>query len=129
MSLEHHGFIGLFAEPLGRQRIQELVLLWLERFGNIEQTIGNSHQALTQAVRSASDLVWEKDLQFRVLTGEQFAWVYITLDRPIIETSGLAPDNGSYLCRDVLTNIHGCLEIIDEHNDRRLNELEAKGLI
>ena len=129
MSLEHHGFVGLFAEPLGQQRIEELVLLWLERFGSVEQTIGNSHQALTRAIHSAADLVWEKDLQFRVLAGEQFTWIYITKDHHVIETSGLVLDNGSSLCRDVLTNVHGCLEIIDEHNDRRLDELEAKGLM
>ena len=130
MSLERRGFVGLFKEPLGRQRIGELVLLWIERFGRVEQTIGGGSQVLAQAVHSVKDVVWEeKDLQFRVIAGEQFTWIYITQDHYVIETSGLVPEQGSFLCRDVLMDLCDCKEIIDENNDRRLDELEARGLM
>jgi hypothetical protein len=129
MSMDRQGFVGLFAEPLTQQKVYELVVLWLERFGSVEQTYGNSRQALTHPIRSADDIIWENNLQFRVLFGEQFAWIYITLNRFVIETSGLVSDHASALCRDVLENVSGCVEIINERNDKRLDDLEAKGLM
>jgi len=129
MSLEHRGYVGLFSEKLDRRRIGELVTLWVERFGSIEQIAGNSNQVATVTIRLASDVVWQKDLQFRILSGEQFAWIYITLDHQAIETTGLAPHRGDSLSRNVLVELPGCIEIIDEHNDHRLDELEAQGLM
>ena len=127
--LERQGFVGLFSEPLAKPRIEEIVSLWIERFGNVEQILGKIGQVLTVKIQSTSDLIWEKDLQFRILHGEQFAWVYLTMDRYIIETSGLVSENASSLCRDVFKNLDGCKEIIDEHNNRRLDELETQGLL
>ncbi len=129
MSLERAGYVGLFAEPLKQSRIEELVQLWLERYGKVEQTSGRGRQLLTQAIGSLGDVTWEENLQFRVLSGEQFTWVYVTQDRYVIETTGLAPAGGACLCRDVLVNLPGCNEIIDEYEDRRLDELEAEGLM
>ena len=129
MSLEHKGFVGLFAEPLKRSCIEELVSLWLKRYGKLEQTVGNGSQVLTQMIYSLADLSWNENLQFRVLCGEQFAWIYLTQDRYVIETSGLIFEGSASLCRDVLVDLPGCNEIIDEHNDHRLDELETQGLM
>ena len=109
--------------------MEELVSLWLERFGSIEQAVGNSYQVATLPVRSVADVVWERDLQFRVLSGEQFAWIYVTLEHQVIETSGLASPQDDSLSRDVLSDTPGCAEIIDDYNDHRLDELEANGLM
>jgi hypothetical protein len=129
MSLDHRGFVGLFSSPLRKEQVQEIVALWLDRYGGVEQASGNSYQVLTTVIRDINDIVWEVNLQFRVLAGEQFAWVYITMDRYVIETSGLFIQNGALLCHDVLTNLPACEEIIDERNDSRLDELEKFGLM
>ncbi len=129
MHLQHAGYVGLFEESLGRERIEELVLVWLECFGRVEQTVGRGVQPLTQIIRSASDLAWEKNIQFRVLSNEQFAWIYVNLDAHVMETSGLVVATGPSLCHDVLNVLPGCCEIIDDRNDRRLDELEARGLM
>ncbi|MDD2709434.1 MAG: hypothetical protein PHV34_15720 [Verrucomicrobiae bacterium] len=129
MSLERRGFVGFFPEKLTRERVGECVASWLERFGGVEQATGGSRQVMTMKVKELKDVVWEKDMQFRVLSGEQFAWVYLTLDRWVIETSGMASGGGAALCRDVLTLLPGCAEIIDERNDHRLDQLEAEGLM
>lgn len=130
MMLERTGFVGLFSKPLQRKQIEELALVWLETYGALEQTVGGGSQVLTHVIRSPADLTWEKDLQFRIVSGDQFVWIYLTQDRQVIETTGLAGSGGGdCLCRDVLENLPGCCEIINERNDRRLDELEAKGLM
>ncbi|NUN93030.1 MAG: hypothetical protein HUU04_04525 [Verrucomicrobiae bacterium] len=129
MSLERAGYVGLFQEPLNRERIEGIVCSWLDRFGAVEQTAGNGPQALTLSVRGVSEIVWQRDLQFRILSGGQFAWVYVTMDRRVVETSGLAPKSGASLCRDILEGAPGCREIIDEKNDARLDQLEKLGLM
>ena len=53
----------------------------------------------------------------------------ITLDGRVVETSGLSLQADALLCRDVLENLPECEEIIDERNDRRLDQLEAQGLM
>ncbi len=130
MSLEPNGYVGLFITPFDQETIEGFVATWIDRFGSVEQTLGTGAQVLTQKILSIDDLGWkEKDLQFRVLYGEQFAWVYLTKGRRVIETSGLVPVQGSALCHDVLEGLAGCCEIIDERNDRRLDQLEAEGLM
>lgn len=129
MNIERKGFVGRFKEPLGPENIVEIVEFWLAHFGSVEQTIGQGGQVLTQSVRTIDDVVWEDNLQFRILAGEQFSWVYLSESSYVIETSGLALGNGALLCRDVLTDLPGCIEIIDDNNDRRLDQLEAEGLM
>jgi hypothetical protein len=129
MSIEHRGFVGLFDEPLDKEKIQEIIQSWLDRFGSVEQTAGNSYQILTLRIQTLDEIRWEEHLQFRVLCGEQFAWAYLTQDRFVIETSGLHYNGSSILCRDILDDLKGCREIIDEKNDSRLDELEAQGLM
>jgi hypothetical protein len=130
MSVERRGFVGIFSEPLRKPRVQEIIMLWMSRFGTVEQTVGKNGQVLTLVIRSEEDLMWtEKDLQFRVTSGEQFAWIYLTQDRFVMETSGLSSEAATdLLCRDVLTNVSGCEEVIDERNNSRLDELE-QGLL
>lgn len=72
--------------------------------------------------------MWETHLQFRILHGGEFAWVYLSLDRRAIETTGLASDQLS-LCLQVLTELPGITEIISQENERRLDALEAEGII
>jgi hypothetical protein len=129
--MERRGFVGIFSEPLRKARIEEIVMLWISRFGIVEQTVGKGGQVLTLVIRSEEDLMWsEKDLQFRITSGEQFSWVYLTQDRFVMETSGLCSEGSpDLLCRDVLTNVSGCEEIIDERNDKKLDELEKQGLL
>ena len=106
-------------------------MLWISKLGNVEQTVGKNGQVLTLVIRSEEDLMWtEKDLQFRVSSGEQFSWIYLTQDRFVMETSGMCAEGAKdLLCRDVLTNVPDCEEIIDERNDQRLDELEKQGLL
>lgn len=130
MSLERSGYVGLFISDLNQEIIERFVTTWLERFGTLEQTLGGGSQVLTQKILRIQDLDWKQnDLQFRVLHGEQFAWIYLTRGRRVIETSGLIPHQGTSLSHDVLKNLPGCCEIIDERNDRRLDQLEAEGLM
>ncbi len=129
MTLQRTGYVGLFEEPLEREKIREIVLSWMERFGRVEQTLGGGAQVLTQSLSSADALSWEQSLQFRVLSGEQFAWIYVSLAARVMETSGLVGAGATPLCRDVLDGLPGCLEIIDDRDDRRLDRLEAQGLM
>lgn len=129
VSLERAGYVGLFEEPFGRPQVVAIVQSWLDRFGSVEQTAGTGTQALTLPVRVTDDIIWQKDLQFRVLSGHQFAWVYVTLERRVVETTGLVPPNGATLCHDVLVDVPGCIEVINERNDGRLDQLEKMGLM
>ena len=45
-----------------------------------------------------------------------------------METTGLL-DDACTLCLDVLLELPGMAEIIDQKNDKRLDELEAEGLM
>lgn len=127
--MERAGYVGLFNEPFGRPQVEAVVQSWLDRFGSVEQTAGTGAQALTLPVRAVADIVWQKDLQFRVLSGQQFAWVYLTMEHRVVETSGLTPVGGVALCHDVLAEVPGCREIINERNNERLDQLEKLGLM
>ena len=73
------GFIAVFEEALGKPQISECVASWLERFEKVEQVIPKMEGTLE--VKEPSEIMWEPNLQFRVLNGEQFAWVYVSLDK------------------------------------------------
>jgi hypothetical protein len=72
--------------------------------------------------------MWEPHLQFRVLNGDQFSWVYVSLDKPAMETTGFQ-DAEISLCLDVLLELPNVAEVVDEKNHRRLEELEKAGII
>jgi hypothetical protein len=120
------GFVAIFEEAFGRAEISECVSSWLERFEKVEQVIPKMEGTLE--VKETRDIMWEPNLQFRVLNGEQFAWVYVSLDRRGMETTGFQDAEISF-CLEVLLELPGVAEVIDEKNQRRLEELEKAGII
>jgi hypothetical protein len=122
-------YVALFGKPLEKEHVTSFVASWLERFEKVEQITPNSGTDICAiSVNTSDEVLWEKHLQFRVTNGEEFSWVYLTLERYVIETSSLPADEIA-LCLDVLLELPGVDEIIEGHNDRRLDELEAKGLM
>jgi hypothetical protein len=120
------GFIAVFEEALARAAISECVASWLERFEKVEQVIPQMEGTLE--VLEPGEIMWEPNLQFRVLNGEQFAWVYVSLDKRAMETTGFQDAEISF-CLEVLLELPGIAEVIDEKNQRRLEELEKAGII
>lgn len=123
------GYVALFEAPLDREIICLIVESWLERFERVEQITpepGLSASALE--ITNRGEIMWEPNLQFRVINGDDFSWVYITQNQRVIETTGF-PSEEISLCLDVLLELDGVAEIIDEHNDKRLDQLEAEGLL
>ena len=120
------GFIAVFEEELGQPEISECVASWLDRFEKVEQVIPKMEGTLE--VKEKRDIMWEPNLQFRVLNGEQFAWIYVSLDKRAMETTGFQDAEISF-CLEVLLELPGIAEVIDEKNQRRLDELEKAGII
>jgi hypothetical protein len=111
---------------LGQAEIAECVTSWLERFEKVEQVIPKMEGTLE--VKGTAEIMWESHLQFRVLNGEQFAWVYVSLEKRAMETTGFQDAEISF-CLEVLLELPGIAEVIDEKNQRRLGELEKAGII
>jgi hypothetical protein len=124
--MDAKGFVAVFKEPLGRAAIAECVGSWLERFEKVEQVAPGSESTLE--VKDSADIMWEPNPQFRVLNGDQFAWIYAGLDRRSMETTGFADAEISF-CLEVLLELPGVTEIVDEKNQRRLDELEKAGIV
>ena len=120
------GFIAVFEQELDRALVAECVVSWLERFEKVEQVVPRMEGTLE--VKEPSEIMWEPNLQFRVLNGEQFAWVYVSLDTRAMETTGFQDAEISF-CLEVLLELPGVAEVIDEKNQRRLDELEKAGII
>ena len=120
------GFIAVFEKALDRESISECVVSWLERFEKVEQVIPKMEGTLE--VKQPSEIMWEPNLQFRVLNGEQFAWVYVSLDKLAMETTGFQDAEISF-CLEVLLELPNVAEVIDEKNQRRLEQLEKAGII
>jgi hypothetical protein len=124
--MEKKGFVAVFGKELNRARIGVCVDSWLERFEKVEQVAPANE--FTLEVKETRDILWDTNLQFRVGNGDQFAWIYITLDRTSMETTGFADAEISF-CLEVLLELPDVTEIIDEKNQRRLEELEKSGII
>ena len=123
------GFVGLFAEPFTRATVGSFVGVWLGGGYQVEQVCpGPAAGNTTISIKEPSDVLWEQNLQFRVLNGVTFSWAYLTLGRRVIETSGL-PDEGNILPLEVLADLPGLVEVVDQVNERRLDQLEAEGLM
>jgi hypothetical protein len=120
------GFIAVFESALDRKRISECVASWLDRFEKVEQVV--PCMSGTLEVKEPREIMWEPNQQFRVLKGDQFAWVYVSLDRRAMETTGFQDAEISF-CLEVLLELPGVAEVIDEKNQRRLDELEKAGII
>jgi hypothetical protein len=124
--MDQKGFVAVFERDLARDDIAECVSSWLERFEKVEQVIPNMEGTLQ--VKEPAEIMWESNLQFRVLKGEQFAWIYVSLDKRAMETTGFQDAEISF-CLEVLLELPGIAEVIDERNQRRLDELERAGII
>ncbi len=120
------GFVAVFEAELGRLEISECVASWLERFEKVEQVVPRMEGTLE--VKEPSEIMWEQNLQFRVLNGEQFSWVYVSIDKRAMETTGFQDAEISF-CLEVLLELPGIAEVVDEKNHRRLDELEKAGII
>ena len=124
--MDKKGFIAVFEKELDQAAISECVSSWLERFEKVEQVIPKMEGTLE--VKSLDEIMWEPHLQFRVLNGDQFSWVYVSLDKRGMETTGFQDAEISF-CLEVLLELPNVAEIIDEKNQRRLDELERVGII
>ena len=124
------GYTALFREPLADGHIKGCVERWLSDFDKVEQvSSGGGGGALTYAIKGIEEVHFEKSMQFRVVAGNDFTWVYITRGGYVIETTGMPGESEVSLCLDVLLELPNVVEVIDHHNDRRLDELEAEGLM
>jgi hypothetical protein len=129
VSVQKKGYVALLKTPLKRAALDAIVVNWLMRFDMVEQLKSRDQKIAAFAIRAPKDVVWEKDLQFRVMAGEQFTWVYLTAAGRIIETDGLADPSKASLALDVLTGIAGCQRVVSDHDDRTLDQWEKKGLM
>lgn len=122
------GYIAVVDEELTRDLVRDIVDTWMTHF-SIEQVCpGPQAGATTLTLEKPEDILWEKNLQFRASSGEAFTWIYMTLGKYVIETSGL-PDSENTLPLEVFTDIPLIREVVSQENDRRLDQLEAEGLI
>lgn len=127
--MKSKGYVAVFGTPLDNEAICLAVESWIERYERVEQiTPDSGSTASALAVTKRAEIMWEPNLQFRVTNGDEFCWVYVTQNQRVIETTGMEVEQIS-LCLDVLLELEGVTEIVEEHNERRLNELEAQGLI
>jgi hypothetical protein len=124
--MDKKGFIAIFEKELGRPEVSECIASWLGRFEKVEQVVPGMEGTLE--VKEPSEIMWESNLQFRVLSGEQFAWVYTSVGKRAMETTGFQDAEISF-CLEVLLELPGIAEVVDEKNQRRLDELEKAGII
>lgn len=123
------GYVAVFAEPHADGSIRKILESWLDRFEKVEQVIpGIQAGNTTTNIQKAEDFIPSDHLQFRVIQGGDFAWAYLTRGRRVIETTGM-PHEKISLCLDILLELAGVTEIVDQHDDRRLDELERDGLM
>ena len=124
--MEKKGFVAIFSKDFTRERVSECVTSWLDRFEKVEQVAPANE--FTLEIMSANEIIWDANLQFRISNSDLFAWVYVSLDQATMETTGFADDEISF-CLQVLLELPDTLEIVDEKNQRRLDELEKAGVI
>jgi hypothetical protein len=123
------GYVAVFAQPHTDESIQAILDSWMSRFERVEQVVPGSQAGNTTiTLANSGELLKADHLQFRVIQGQDFAWAYLTRGRRVIETTGL-PHEKIALCLDILLELNGVTEIVDQHDDRRLDELERDGLM
>jgi hypothetical protein len=127
--MDSKGYVALFHRPLTQESIQGFIETWLGTYDKVEQVCpGPQAGGITVVLKTVEDILWEKNLQFRILTGGEFTWVYVSQQARVLETSGL-PFADNTMPLDVLIELPDLAEIIDQVNDRRLDQLEAEGLL
>lgn len=123
------GYVAVLAHPHTDDSIQEILDSWMSRFERVEQVVpGTQAGNTTITLANSGELLKADHLQFRVIQGQDFSWAYLTRGRRVIETTGL-PNERIALCLDILLELTGVTEIVDQHDDRRLDELERDGLM
>jgi len=125
------GYVGVFSHPLTPELIGEIVQSWITRFEKVEQVAPHTGKGpgFTLAVKEPKYIMYANDaLQFRVVEQAHFSWIYLTVGRRAIETSGLPGEEGS-LSLEVLLELPHVTEIVREEDERRLDELEAEGML
>jgi hypothetical protein len=122
------GYIAVIEEELTRELVRDIADVWMTHFTLEQVCPGQQAGVMTLALEKPDDIVWEKNLQFRVTSGEAFTWIYLTLGKRVIESSGL-PDSENTLPLEVFADIPAIQEAVSQENDKRLDQLEAEGLI
>ena len=123
------GYVAIFSEPHTDSSIRLILQSWLDRFERVEQIIPGAQAGNSTVTLASPQVLLPGDhLQFRILVGGDFTWAYLTRGRRVIETTGL-PSEKIALCLDVLLELNGVTEIVDQSDDRRLDELERDGLM
>lgn len=123
------GYVAVFSQAHTDASIRAILDSWLSRFERVEQVVPGTQAGNTTVTLANPDELLKSDhLQFRVIQGQDFAWAYLTRGRRVIETTGL-PNEKIALCLDILLELPGVTEIVDQHDDRRLDELERDGLM
>mgnify|MGYP003336819739 FL=1 len=123
------GYVAVFSQAHTDASIRVILDSWLSRFERVEQVVPGTQAGNTTITLANPDELLKSDhLQFRIIQGQDFAWAYLTRGRRVIETTGL-PNEKIALCLDILLELPGVTEIVDQHDDRRLDELERDGLM
>jgi hypothetical protein len=123
------GYVAVFSKAHTDASIRSILESWLERFPRVEQVIPGAQAGNSTITLASSDELLPSDhLQFRIIQGEDFTWAYLTRNRRVIETTGL-PNEKISLSLDILLELGGVTEIVDQSDDRRLDELERDGLM
>ena len=123
------GYVAVFSQAHTDASIRVILDSWLSRFERVEQVVpGTQAGNTTITLANSNELLKSDHLQFRIIQGQDFAWAYLTRGRRVIETTGL-PNEKIALCLDILLELPGVTEIVDQHDDRRLDELERDGLM
>ena len=125
------GYVAIFAKPLERTLIETIVAAWLGRYETVEQVAPHTGKGpgFTLSVKETKDIMFASDaLQFRVVEQTHFSWAYLTVGRRAIETSGL-PGEELSLSLDILLELPHVTEVVTENDDKRLDELEAEGIL
>lgn len=124
------GFVAISAQSISDTVIRGYIQSWLTRFGRVEQVSPHdTHGNVTIHIKTVEDYLPHDQVQFRILNNGDFTWAYITRDRFAIETSGFASDSQISLSLEVLLELSDIKEIIHDHDDARLDALEAQGLL
>ncbi|NDC79806.1 MAG: hypothetical protein EB090_00805 [Verrucomicrobia bacterium] len=123
------GYVAVFSRAHTDASIHGILDSWMSRFERVEQVVPGTQAGNTTITLANPDELLKSDhLQFRVIQGQDFAWAYLTRGRRVIETTGL-PNEKIALCLDILLELPEVTEIVDQHDDRRLDELERDGLM
>jgi len=122
------GYIAVFDEDLDKDTVSGFIQIWLNHF-KVEQVCPGAQAGnMTLLINSVDDLLWEDHLQLRISMEGVFSWAYLTLGKRVIETSSL-PEEDNLLPLEVLADLPGIEEVVDQENQKRLDELESEGII